>query len=835
MTPKSLVSISGRRSGGSANNIGAPAELSRLCAGQYANSRHGDRQPSAALCHAVTTASYGVQMISGPRRPMRSNVTPRYSGALSNRNHRRRRLRLMAPLIFVLIPVASAAASQVHPAHHYSYSGNNPAQWTTSVLAPREAAASADFTVFPCNAQSCAVARVVTDVNRNTYVVGSRYFQIPGTSPTSQASDVFIAKLDPSGATVFLATLSGKGSDQGSAIALDSAGNIFVGGSTTSPNFPLRNPIQAQPASGSTGFLVKLSPDGSQLIYSTYLSGTASTSYVNAVAVDSAGSAYVTGQTGSRDFSTTPGMPAGAVTGWVPGGTLGAFIAKLSAAGDKILYSRIVYGGVVPCIGGSSCFRNIRSISGNAIALDSAGNAYVAGNSNVTDLPTTEGVLARQGIGGWVARINVSGTKLDYLTYLGAARYGSGAYLASGTGVSGLAVDAAGNAYLVGSTSDPKFPVTAGALQSTYNGPANPPLPGVPPPSDAFVAKLNPQGTAMVYATFLGGSGDDAATGLALDSAGVVYVTGTTASSDFPITVSTSKGRDFIAVLNPAGSALSFSSRYPGGSVSQALAIDADGRVRAVNPTGIVSSLALNTPPGTCLLGIMSVAGGQLGPAVAPGEVVSLFGTQLGPANAAVALADSTGKMPTALVGTQVLFDGIAAPLLYVSQDQVNAVTPFALSVGKDTTIRVIAGTAAAPDFHGVVILSRPAILTGAAVAVNQDGTINSASNPAKLGAVVAIWGTGVGAVFPAPTDGQVATAAQDFHCCYISVFVSTPADVLYSGAAPGIVAGVVQINFRVPADLSIRALSRVPITLALFPPALNVPAPSTAWIYVTP
>jgi uncharacterized protein (TIGR03437 family) len=131
--------------------------------------------------------------------------------------------------------------------------------------------------------------------------------------------------------------------------------------------------------------------------------------------------------------------------------------------------------------------------------------------------------------------------------------------------------------------------------------------------------------------------------------------------------------------------------------------------------------------------------------------------------------------LPTRIGGTQVLFDGVAAPLLYVDQDQINAVTPFGLTPGKNRTVRVTTGTASSAVFTAVVIPSQPAIFTTAtgAAAVNQDGTINSSSNPAKLGWVVSIWTTGIGAVDPAPPDGQIAIGAQDYHCCNVYVSIS--------------------------------------------------------------
>ncbi len=696
------------------------------------------------------------------------------------------------------------------------------------MLTSRAAAAPADFTVFPCGAPYCTVSRVITDSARNIYAVGSRTF-----SASASPSDVFVAKLDPAGATIFVATFSGKGSETGSAIAVDPSGNIYVGGSTSSPDFPLRHAIQPTPIGGSypgTGFLLKLSSDGSQLIYSTYFGGPVST-----LAADSGGNVYVTGETGWSDFPVTPGMPNGAIDGNLLNGVFGAFVAKLNATGDRFLYSGRISGVTRGCTEGSSCFVSPRLTWGVGIGLDSAGNAYVAGNANVTDVGTTQGVLAPSGIGAWVARINASGSGLDYLTYLGTARYPTGANAYPGNLVSGLAVDAAGNAFLAGQTSDPHFPATAGAFQSTYNGPAEPPA-YPQPPTDAFVAKLNPQGTAMVYATFLGGSSDDAANAISIDSNGAAYLTGTTKSSDFPVTTGAAQGSDFVAAVNPAGSALTLSARFPDGAVSAAVAFDASGVLRVAGAAGVISSLSPVTPLATRVLGISDAALGTPGATVAPGEVVSLYGAGLGPANGVSGQADSTGHLPVTLAGTQVLFDAVAAPLLYVSQSQVNAVTPFALTPGKSTKVQVVAGTTAAPVLESTVIAAQPAIFNNgtSAAALNQDGTLNSASNPARLGSIVSVWATGAGLVYPTPSDGEVAAAAQNYSCCFVVVNGSAYADVLYAGAAPGIVAGVVQINFRVPAGLTLYG-SQVPVGLSTTMSPGNPSSGLTTTLYITP
>ena len=399
-------------------------------------------------------------------------------------------------------------------------------------------------------------------------------------------------------------------------------------------------------------------------------------------------------------------MPAGPVAGPGPSETTGAFVAKLSAAGDKILSSGIISGQASACgTGGSTCFLSAKRISASAIGVDSAGNAYVAGNSDVLVLPTTKGFLTPRGLGAWAARVNASGARLDYLTYLGAGEFYAAFIGQPATIVSGLAVDAAGNAYVVGGTSDSAFPATPGAFQSTYDGPAITTPVSPPTPPDGFVAKLNPQGLRWSTRHFSEDrtpilrqvSRSDAFGGRVRDRHDAVF--------RFSGHLQRIERERFHRRLESGWVGAGALARYPGGTVSGAIAVDSGGRVRVGGAVGIVSNLVLNATPDTVVLGIMSGAG-ELpfaarapGNAVAPGEVVSIFGTQLGPSSAVVAEADSNGMMPTALAGTQVLFDGRAAPLLYVSQDQVNAVAPFELSPGRNTAIQVIAGTAKSPDF----------------------------------------------------------------------------------------------------------------------------------------
>ena len=239
-------------------------------------------------------------------------------------------------------------------------------------------------------------------------------------------------------------------------------------------------------------------------------------------------------------------------------------------------------------LGGS----NLDQASG--VAVDSSGNAYVVGRTQSTDFPTTSGALQTAFGGGtrhaFVTKVNSSGTALIYSTYLGGSNFEDGF---------GVAVDTSGDAYVVGNTGSSDFPITAGAFQTVFKGGG---IAGI----DAFVAKLNPSGSALIYSTYLGGSEDDDAFGVALDSLGNAYVTGSTGSSDFPITLGafqTSKhGTDnaYVTKVNSTGSALIYST-YLGGKVGGlgdnglSITVDSTGAAYVAGNTG---SFDFPTTPG---------------------------------------------------------------------------------------------------------------------------------------------------------------------------------------------------------------------------------------------
>jgi uncharacterized protein (TIGR03437 family) len=664
--------------------------------------------------------------------------------------------------------------------------------------------AGADYTTYIGDSFPYTVTALAVDASGNTYLTGSRAVSVPVSGTNLTLTDIFVSKLNASGNLTLLATLSGKASDRANGIALDPSGNIYVVGSTTSTDFPLHQPLQSVLASSGfpplgTGFLTKLGPDGT-ILYSTYLGGTRGGSSMNSVAADSQGNAYVTGETFAQDYPRTAGLPQATVGPGV-GAVSAAFFAKISSAGDRILYAGGLAATMRACTGGSSCFLSTLSTAGDGIAVDSAGNAYIAGNTVGTGLPTTPGVLRTDGLGAFVAKVNPSGTAMVYLTLLSAANYAPTPFVNPGTVAYAIAADAAGNAYIAGSTSDTAFPATPSAFQTMLSLASPPTNPFSAPPSDAFVAKLNPAGSAMVWATFLGGTDVDRASAIAADSMGNVWVSGITNSADFPASDGFPGGHEFVAELNNVGSALLYASRYPANTVSTALAVDPSGTVHAAGGTGLASTFTPSQSTAARIFGLANAAGGDLAGRVAPAELISIYGLHLGISAPTYASFDAAGFLPTTLAGVQVSFNGTPAPLLYVSDTQINAVVPLELLNESSASLRVTLNSGTLPDFRLVVDTAIPQVARnadGSAAAINQDGTVNSATHPAAAGSFVSIWATGIG--FAPGMDGQMATTAQSFCNCIIHDLVHNQ-DIVpaYAGAAPGLVTGVVQLNFQVP------------------------------------
>jgi len=345
---------------------------------------------------------------------------------------------------------------------------------------------------------------------------------------------------------VYSTYLGGASEDLGYGIAVDSAGNAYVTGSTNSTNFPTAGPLQAANGGGQYDvFVAKLNPSGSALVYSTYLGGSGQDSG-DGIAVDSSGNAYLTGHTNSPNFpAVSPLQPSYGGGGW------DAFVTKLNPAGSALVYSTY--------LGGSG------QDMGYSIAVDSAGNAYVTGQTQSLNFPTASPLRAAHGgsmFDPFVAKVNAAGSALVYSTYLGGSGMDCGY---------GIAVDASGNAYVTGYTYSTDFP-TASPLQAAFSG-----------SYDAFVTKMSGSGSALVYSTYLGGSASNMGKAIAVDSSGNAYVTGFTSSADFPTAnplpaAYGSGGNAFVLKLNASGSALLYSTHLGGGGdLGSGIAVDSAG------------------------------------------------------------------------------------------------------------------------------------------------------------------------------------------------------------------------------------------------------------------
>ena len=360
---------------------------------------------------------------------------------------------------------------------------------------------------------------------------------------------------------VYSTYLGGTDFDEGRGIAVDHSGQAYVTGFTASTDFPTQDPLQPTLGGSDDAFVAKLNRTGSQLVYSTYLGGT-DFDGGRGIAVDHSGQAYVTGFTASTDFPTQNPLQSAL------GGFRDAFVAKLNRAGSQLVYSTYL---------GGTDFDG-----GRGIAVDHSGQAYVTGSTGSPDFPIQNPLQSAFGGGAFgsglldafVAKLNRAGSQLVYSTYLGGTNDDRG---------SGIAVDHSGQAYVTGRTDSPDFPIQ-NPLQSALGDFV-----------DAFVAKLNPAGSQLVYSTYLGGStgadgvGNDFGIGIAVDRLGQAYVTGDTNSTDFPTQnpLQSALGgfRDaFVAKLNRAGSQFVYST-YLGGGGGVGIAVDRFGQAYVTGNT----------------------------------------------------------------------------------------------------------------------------------------------------------------------------------------------------------------------------------------------------------
>ncbi|MBV9505876.1 MAG: SBBP repeat-containing protein, partial [Acidobacteriia bacterium] len=435
--------------------------------------------------------------------------------------------------------------------------------------------------------------------------------------------DAFVAKFSPTGALVYLTYLGGKANDLATCLAVDAAGNAYVGGNSSSTDFPVTAGAAQTKMAGGGGndlyrlgdaFIAKIGPAGDKLLYATFLGGSRD-DYAGNIALDSSGNVYLVGSTLSHDFPVTTGAyqttykgeggePAAPKYGFAPFLAGDAYVAKLSADGSTFLF--------VTYFGGS-----LDDLA-QAIAVDAGGNLYIGGNTISRDFPTTPSAYQRTYAGseadqgpyinpfyslgdGFVAKFDPTG-KLIFSTLFG------------GTGddsITAIAVDAGGNIAATGATTTRNFIATAGAFQRNYKGPTSYASINIDQIiGDAFLLKFNSSGSSVLVFTYLGGQGDDGGTAIALDAAGNFVLAGFTNSPDFPVTADAAQskfggtqdqkqplGDAFLAKVSADGTQLLYST-YLGGNdddVALGLALDSTGNVSI---TGATVSPDFPTTPG---------------------------------------------------------------------------------------------------------------------------------------------------------------------------------------------------------------------------------------------
>ncbi|MFY9608978.1 MAG: SBBP repeat-containing protein [Blastocatellia bacterium] len=349
---------------------------------------------------------------------------------------------------------------------------------------------------------------LAVDSDGNTYISGSTQSDnLAGANSINSAlsgpSDALVIRFNLDDGFSYSTIVGGTGDETGVSIAIDDAGNAYISGKTTSIDFPTVNAIQSAHGGGdSDAFVSKIAVDGASLVYSTYLGGSSAEDSVNrsGIAVDSAGNAYVTGDTTSTDFPLKDPIRSSNT-----GIEFDAYVSKIDPTGAAFVYSTYLGG--------------IEDETGVAIATDAAGNAYVAG---MTRSPSFTGSGSTRPPGAttdaYVAKLNPAGSAFSYLTFIGDATGFEAA--------EAIVVDASNNAYVTGVTTTgtgilgPLFP-TVKPVQSYFAGVA-----------DVIVTRLSPAGV-ITFSTYLGGTGDETGFGIAVDSAGSIYVTGSTDSEDF--------------------------------------------------------------------------------------------------------------------------------------------------------------------------------------------------------------------------------------------------------------------------------------------------------------
>jgi uncharacterized protein (TIGR03437 family) len=643
------------------------------------------------------------------------------------------------------------------------------------------------------------------DTAGNVYVTGGGSPVTPGAAQTQPGGgecvtggqfvpvlqpcpDAQVTKFDAAGNLAFSTLLGGPTADTATALAIDAAGDVYLTG-TTGGQFPIT--ANAAGSAASTAFAAKISADGSTVLYATYLP--ISMAAPSGIAVDPQGNAYVAGKTADGH----------------------GLLIKIQRDGSAFLWN--------------ARFAGSGQDAASAVVLDPAGNILVAGRTTSSDLPTTSGVYQPDLAGTqnlFLAKLDASG-KLLFMTYLG----GSGADSANL-----ITTDAVGNIVVAGATTSPDFPTTPNAFLPA----AMVPLWNITSPG-GYAARLTPDGRSLLWSSYVLSSDGHATlqtgvTSLAVGPSGDLYLGGI-AGSGFPVAASApqpclgSQPLDaFVAHVDAAG-VLRDATYLADANLQQGLAVTADGAVLAAwhlsGPSMSLAQIRFGGPGWTspaCLSqAALNAATLDTRGYLAPGEILTLSGFGVGPDTGA-AWPGGSNAPPLTLGGVQVLFDNRPAPLLYAQSRQVNVLAPGSLTPGGFTSVSLTHRGAVVGRFTAPVSGGEPGLfrlqpnVSRQALAANEDGTLNSADNPAAAGATVTLWGTGFGALSPAcAIGGPNAPGPVNLAPGYNVVLnpggrIGT---IEYAGGAPTLLCGVYQIDLQIPASVHPGPLLLIPGAVA--------------------
>ena len=586
----------------------------------------------------------------------------------------------------------------------------------------------------------------------------------------------FVAKVGPGGKSLAWATYFGAaGGFVATALAVSPNGDLYIARSSTQdPQLPLRGYQSA----AANMFVAELSADSGALLAGTYFGGLGSTTSqgdaIAALRLDAAGNVYLAGTARSANFPTTPGayqrqpVPGETSCGALEGLSSDGFAAKFDAGLGKLIVSTLV---------GSESHQVAADL-----AIGADGSLYVAG---------TKGSLTRGCNSPTLTRLTANGGAAIYSVTIPAVGYG---------GYS-LAVDGAGSAYLGGDNRQ------------------------FPPPWRGAIWKIdtggNVAGTQAIGGSIasLAASGDGIVA-LGEASIGMLAVTADSTPPCVPLDPSFFLYMHYVARLGASPLTVAYAgylpvaNAWPGGS-GQVVASYAYTSYASTSAAPFAILPAGPSAPGTvtCVANAANYDGGGL----APGEIVSLFGNRIGPATPAAGRFDGDANLASQLAGVQVFVGGLPAPLLYAGPNQINLIAPFGIPAGANAPLELRRDGSVVAAFEVRTAPQAPAFFTadssggGLAAALNQDGSVNSASNPAGAGSAVALFATGMGAMTPQPADGShPAGTANAPAASYTAIVNGYPAAIEYIGNAPTLVEGVVQVNVRLPDPIPARGQAGV-------------------------